>query len=345
MIIFNKIDLSSNPTSDIESCNGFLFNAFPKCQTFNLNMNTFIPMSAIQVQNELLMNESFKHLLLYYFYNYKQLIKQDKSNKISNKTYIDYLRDNLKIVSDITRNEIEYKVEELNNKNNITKINEEIKSIIIDLETLTSEELELNLGIKESDVDEEEDEDEDYLTSLSSHRNSSTKSDSLNDIEPISIIKIYYILHKEKKLILKYSYETDKLINYFTIKDEKNQDKKNDEEDKIVSKIDLNKQIINELEVFYKEFESSDSDLEQIKYLSIEIQKLIEFLNIYDVIFIPLFGPSNAGKSTLINGIIGRDLLPTDLNECTKRGIIIKYSDEENVIKKADFVEEDFSNQ
>ena len=97
--------------------------------------------------------------------------------------------------------------------------------------------------------------------------------------------------------------------------------------------------------MFYKEFESSDSDLEQIKYLSIEIQKLIEFLNIYDVIFIPLFGPSNAGKSTIINGIIGRDLLPTDLNECTKRGIIIKYSDEENVIKKADFVEEDFSNQ
>jgi hypothetical protein len=39
LIIFNKIDLSSNPTSDIESCNGFLFNAFPKCQTFNLNMN------------------------------------------------------------------------------------------------------------------------------------------------------------------------------------------------------------------------------------------------------------------------------------------------------------------
>ena len=345
LIIFNKIDLSSNPTSDIESCNGFLFNAFPKCQTFNLNMNTFIPMSAIQVQNELLMNESFRHLLLYYFYNYKQLIKQDKSNKISNKTYIDYLRDNLKIVSDITRNEIEYKVEELNNKNNISKINEKIKSIIIDLETLVSEELDLNLGIKESDIDEEEDEDEDYLTSLSSHRSSSTKSDSLNDIEPISIIKIYYILHKEKKLILKYSYETDKLINYFTVKDEKNQDKKNDEEDKIVSKIDLNKQIINELEVFYKEFESSDSDLEQIKYLSIEIQKLIEFLNIYDVIFIPLFGPSNAGKSTIINGIIGRDLLPTDLNECTKRGIIIKYSDEENVIKKADFVEEDFSNQ
>ncbi len=49
------MDLSTNPKSDIESCNGFLFNSFPKGQTFNLNMNTFIPISAYQVQNELLM--------------------------------------------------------------------------------------------------------------------------------------------------------------------------------------------------------------------------------------------------------------------------------------------------
>ena len=37
--------------------------------------------------------------------------------------------------------------------------------------------------------------------------------------------------------------------------------------------------------------------------------------------------------------------MPTDLKECTKRGIIIRYSDEENIIKKADFEEEDFSNK
>ena len=56
-------------------------------------------------------------------------------------------------------------------------------------------------------------------------------------------------------------------------------------------------------------------------------------------------GESNAGKSTIINGIIGRDLLPCEQKECTKRGILIRYSDEENEIKKADLIEEDFSNK
>ena len=72
---------------------------------------------------------------------------------------------------------------------------------------------------------------------------------------------------------------------------------------------------------------ASESDLGQIQNLSNEIQKIIEYLKIYDVIFIPFLGASNAGKSTIINGIIGRELLPCDLKECTKRGIIIRYTD------------------
>ena len=35
LIILNKIDLSTNPKFDIESCKGNLFNEFPKCKTFN----------------------------------------------------------------------------------------------------------------------------------------------------------------------------------------------------------------------------------------------------------------------------------------------------------------------
>ena len=65
LIILNKIDLSTNQKLDIDSCKGILFNAFPKCKTFNLNMNTFIAISAIQVQNELLLEKSFAHLIYY----------------------------------------------------------------------------------------------------------------------------------------------------------------------------------------------------------------------------------------------------------------------------------------
>ena len=346
LIILNKMDLSTNPKSDIESCNGFLFNSFPKGQTFNLNMNTFIPISALQVQSELLMKESFHHLLLYYFYNYKKFNKQESLlDKIkNNKSFIDFLRDILRSVTYATKQEIESKVDELNNKDNISEINNEIKSIIQDLTIKTNEDVELNLGIKESDV-EEEDDGEDFLSSLSSQRSSTINNNDINGLDPIYIIKMFYILQKEKNFSPSLSYETNELLNYFTIKDEDENENDDKDNDKIISNIDLNKQIIKELEIFYNEFKDSDTDLNQMQNSNLlpKIQKLIEYLNIYDVIFIPFFGASNAGKSTIINGIIGRDLLPTDLKECTKRGIIIRYSDVENVIKKADFIEEDFS--
>ncbi len=61
LVILNKIDLSINPKVDIENCKGMLIQNFQKFQAFNLNLNTFIPLSLNQVQNELLMSTSFKY--------------------------------------------------------------------------------------------------------------------------------------------------------------------------------------------------------------------------------------------------------------------------------------------
>ena len=68
LIILNKMDLSSNPENDIKKLKGEIINHFPKCRTFNINLNTFIPLSVIQVENELLMSKSFRHLIFYHFY-------------------------------------------------------------------------------------------------------------------------------------------------------------------------------------------------------------------------------------------------------------------------------------
>ena len=72
------MDLSTDPKSDIDACKGFLLEFFPKFQTFNLNINNFIPISTLQIQNELLMNKSFNHLIKYHFYNYKRIILKEK---------------------------------------------------------------------------------------------------------------------------------------------------------------------------------------------------------------------------------------------------------------------------
>ena len=50
------------------------------------------------------------------------------------------------------------------------------------------------------------------------------------------------------------------------------------------------------------------------------------------------FGVSNAGKSTILNGIIGSRILPAQKNECTKKGILIKHWDKDYpVIRKTKF--------
>ena len=347
LIVLNKVDLSTNPKLDIESCKGFLFNAFPKCKTFNLNINTFIPLSAIQVQNELLMEKSFTHLMYYYFYEYKRKITNEKvvSNDISYKNnFVEYLREILKKIN-ISTQDIDNAMDELNNKEDVGKIYEQIKLVINHLNKISKGELEL--GIEEKDIvigDENDDEDNDFLNELKTNKNN-TSTKNLDNIEPISIIKMIYHLHKKKELVPQKSKETNQFLDYFRIKEEKKDDSIKIDVEKTLSNVELNNQIIDSLKIFYDEFKASDSNIEQIKSLSNEVEKLIDYLKIYDVIFIPVFGASNSGKSTIINGIIGYDLLPCDLRECTKRGILIRYSDQTPVIKKADFLEEEFSNK
>ena len=70
------------------------------------------------------------------------------------------------------------------------------------------------------------------------------------EISPADIIKILYIYHKEKQLIPTFSKETNKLLDYFTIK-------KNEEKKEITIKTTtnndlqrkLNRQIIDSLQV------------------------------------------------------------------------------------------------
>ena len=78
------------------------------------------------------------------------------------------------------------------------------------------------------------------------------------------------------------------------------------------------------------------------------IRELIDYLNTYNAIFIPFLGPINSGKTAIINGIIGKNLLPTGLEECTKRSIIIGYddvNDENMVISNINLEKKNFFNE
>ena len=107
---------------------------------------------------------------------------------------------------EIKAKDIESKVKELNNSNNISEINSEIKSIINFLEDKFKGNG-INLGISEKDNNAQNKNDFEKI-----------KKKKINKIEylnPSYIIKLFYIYHKEKALIPALSEETNNLLNYF----------------------------------------------------------------------------------------------------------------------------------
>lgn len=187
LIILNKIDLSQSPIDDIDKCKGLFIQKFPKCKTFNLNLNTFIPLSAFKLKNELLMRKSFIHLLKYHFYNYLPIVMNEKSSE--GKYFVDYLKNIIfNGENGITNEKIKEKVAELNKDKNISIINDQIKKTIRELKERYKAD-NINFGIEEKDFDnneEEEDEDDD-------------DNDNNNDnLKSTYIVKMIYVLYKEK---------------------------------------------------------------------------------------------------------------------------------------------------
>ena len=343
LVILNKADLSSNLIEDINKCKGLFMKYFPNCKTFNLNLNTFIPLSAIQVQNELLLDKSFKHLLNYHFYNYmaKMKIEKSKNQGVFNKSFIDHLRDIISTEKDLTGEQIEKKVNELDNP----AIDNEIIQIINDLKN-EFKGYDINFGVTEEDFKKQENDEGDLLNLDIDEETTNTPSKKkIDEIKASYILKFLYIYQRENKLIPSPSEETINLINYFKVRPELPKDEDKKKADKTTEKTKLNKRIIKNLKSIAKEIKDSNFISNEINKIIRDIYQTVEFLKIYDVIFIPFLGPSNAGKTTIINGIIGEDILPADLNECTKRGIIIRYLDDNETeinIRKAVFTEEEY---
>ena len=347
LIILNKIDLSTNLNEDINKCKGLFMKHFPSCKTFNINLNTFVPISTIQLQNELLLDKSFKYLLNYHFYNYMTKINNEKliHKNIINKSFINHLKDIIKTEKNITRADIENTVNEFENPG----IDDEIIEIINELKD-NFKANDINFGITEQDFLNNKNETNNNILDLDMELTEDTTSGSENnnfdEINPSYILKFLYIYQTQNKLIPLLSEETNMLLNYFRVKKKLpklNQKSKNG--DDLSEKTLINKRIIKNLKTIAKEIKKSQFISNEIINIINEIYKTVEFLRIYNVIFIPFLGPSNAGKTTIINGIIGEEVLPADLNECTKRGIIIRYlnDDEKEInIRKAVFTEEEF---
>ena len=328
LVLLNKIDLSVNPQLDIDNCKSFLIQNFQKFQAFNLNLNTFIPISLHQIHNELLMKNNYKNLINYLFYQYLSNIRKNKETR---ETFISHLTNIIKAITNKSREDIESEVETLNENKNIKEINQEIILIINEIKE-TFKTNQFILGVSEEDFDDSPKDDflPDEIDEIA----------ELDKINPSYILKYFYLHRKDNILLPQLSSTTNSLLNYFKYdkKPIKINIEEQKEEENILQQTKLNKIMIGHLKNLSQKLKDCKIFIDDIQKIIEDINNTINFMEVYDVIFIPFIGQPNAGKSTLINSIIGKNILPIGLNECTKRGYIIKYwNKNEDRISKAYF--------
>ena len=141
------------------------------------------------------MNKSFKHLIRYHFYNYIYNINKDKifNDRYINKTFIEHLINIIKTDKNLNRTNIEKKVDEINKLSNINEINNEIISIINELNIEYTGNSDIKLGITADNINDMDN--EDILDFEIMEDN-----DDIDKINPVDIIKLFYSFHRNNNL-------------------------------------------------------------------------------------------------------------------------------------------------
>ena len=354
LLIMNKIDKSEDREYDLSTLNSKIMQYFPSGNIINFTKNIILPCSAFQLENELKMSKDFKYLFYFYFLNY--LMNNNKDNAsptpmgtTAGLSFIDFLRKFIKKEKKKTFNE---KMKKIIEDEKLPQILKKIKDIINFVEEKHKAD-NVNLGVK--DYDFEIDEVKKIIEDLETEDNEEGEQDeeefNINNQEGNSIILYFYheFLYNKKSLPPR-SKDTLDMINYFTMSNmKKNLDEiKKEENEKmklnIMEEKKLNQKIDNistRLSEFLVEYKNQGIKPENLAALRRYINSSIGVLKTSKYLYIPMLGVSNAGKSTILNGLVGTGILPTKRNECTKRGIIIKYWDQKiPVIRKTRFVKQ-----
>ena len=84
--------------------------------------------------------------------------------------------------------------------------------------------------------------------------------------------------------------------------------------------------IIEQLKLIIDSLINMEKGNRSLKELKENFDSLTYFIYNYRKIRIPLLGGYSTGKSTFLNNMIGKDILPVDINRCTNRGIILRHN-------------------
>ena len=295
LLILNKIDKVNGKTKDaIHNFKKILLNYY----TFNCYDNTIIPVNSLQLNSEIKIGTNFYYYLNYYF--------------------MEYINDNAKADDDFSFLDfIQNKMENISSKPEKKKLlNAEIKNLNIE-----SFKEHLNNFIKEK-------KEKGYKLII-----------DLEDNDDFNYFKKFYICFKEKIIVPENSNTLKEINKYFDeIKDysipEQKENTKINEEKFIYNDSEEHK-LLKKLSEFFKTFFDS-SKLKKfgviINLLNNDYKVLKNYILNSNLLFVPILGASNSGKSSFINCLLQKDILTCDSSECSRRGIIIRYIKDKNKI-------------
>ena len=305
LFVLNKIDTSHDKKKTIQECRNYFINHIEP-HLFNIEFCTFAPISSIQLRNEMLMKDHLENYFRYFFNKYLDKFITTKINETTqgneeetpNIDFINFL------ILELTPNikDIEEKKEKIDElSEEVTKEEfEEIKNIY---ETTKKEQSSsVNFGVTFDDEDDE-------------------------DNPSVKVFKALYKSFKDKIVIPEFSENTKEILNFFNNLDEANLNK--NKNNKTPEKEDSNE------EKLFEEFKSAFNILKEsvkvnenniLHVLEKDLKRLETIIKNNKKIYIPFIGGSSAGKSTILNDIIGYTIFPESQYECTTRGIILQYS-------------------
>ena len=290
LIILNKIDIANDLEKTIRDLKKVVLNN----GSFNIYKNTLVPVDSLKLKSEIQIknNCQFYDFISYYLIEYNKNRKDEEG-------YIDFIK---KIMSEESK-KFKNKEEIKDKKNDIT--DDELDKIKKDFKRLEKEKINKVAKIV-FDLDDKKEE---------------------------NIIKLFYIFFKEKLLIPKVSNAINDINNYFNnIKDydfpNKNFDNNNKKEKEYIFDDSNEHLILKELDKFFEEIFISEKLKKYgniVNILKDDFKILKNYIFNSSLCFIPILGVSNSGKSSFINGLLGKNILPCDSSECTRRAIIIRY--------------------
>jgi len=285
------------------------------------------------------MDKNFSNLLYYHYINY---IMNSKKYKDFIESFKEFIKNFLMKDIEIDRKTFESNIKSIAEDEDIKNIKEVIikinKNHDVNKYQLLLSEYEFNKDSIRNILEDLEEDDNGNINLINLANNS-------------LLILYYYYLFKNKKFTLSKSTQTQEILNYFTIKNmnrdfgyKEVQEKLNELQKKETydKKVD---DLIKIIKDFKEKYEKVGINLNLKESFIRSMKPIVNIFKTSKMFFIPLIGVYNSGKSTILNDIIGCNLLPTKQGECTKRGILIKHWDYDvPILRKAKFIVENNQN-